>query len=106
MYICLSVFSFLDNNLSKYQWIFTILGMCIDIGEIWFRIAMGKFCQFLTVICPHTIVAGYYCFTFLLNTGFLDTYEARKLFGRMTAGFFLWNGLSYIGSFCSDKNLR
>ena len=28
------VFSFLDYNLSKYQWIFTKLGMCIDIVEI------------------------------------------------------------------------
>ena len=29
-----SVFSFLDNSLSKYQWIFTKLCMCIDIGEL------------------------------------------------------------------------
>ena len=31
-----SVFSFQDDNLSKYQWIFTKLGMCIDILEIGF----------------------------------------------------------------------
>ena len=37
-------FSFPDDNLSKHQWIFTKLGMCIDIVEIWF----GIFCQFLT----------------------------------------------------------
>ena len=35
----LSVFSFSDDNLSKYQWIFTKLGMFIDIVEIWFGIA-------------------------------------------------------------------
>ena len=34
-----SDFSFLDNNLSKYQWIFTKLDMCIDIVEICFGIA-------------------------------------------------------------------
>ena len=36
--ICLphSVVSFPDNNLSKYQRIFTKLGMCIDSVEIWF----------------------------------------------------------------------
>ena len=33
------IFSFLDDNLSKHQWIFTKLGMCIDIVEIWFEIA-------------------------------------------------------------------
>ena len=28
------MFSFLDNNLSKYQWIFTKLGMFFDIVEV------------------------------------------------------------------------
>ena len=28
------IFSFPDDNLSKYQWIFIKLGMGIDIGEI------------------------------------------------------------------------
>ena len=36
-----SLFSFLDDNFSKYQWIFTKLGMCIDIVEICFGIANG-----------------------------------------------------------------
>ena len=35
-------FSFLDDNLSKHQQIFTKLGMCIDIVEIWFGIANGQ----------------------------------------------------------------
>ena len=35
----MSIFSLLDNNLSKYQWIFTKVGMCIDIMGIWFQIA-------------------------------------------------------------------
>ena len=29
---------FPDDNLSKLQWIFTKLGVCIDIVEIWFGI--------------------------------------------------------------------
>ena len=41
-------FTFPDDNLSKHQWIFTNLDMCIDIVEIWFGIANGKFRQFLT----------------------------------------------------------
>ena len=36
------IFSFPDDNLSKRQWIFTKLGMCIDIVEIWFGIASGQ----------------------------------------------------------------
>ena len=35
-------FSFPDDNLSKHQWVFTKLGMCIDIVEIWFGIANGQ----------------------------------------------------------------
>ena len=37
-----SVISFPDDNLSKYQWIFTKLSMSIDIVEIWFGIANGQ----------------------------------------------------------------
>ena len=33
---------FLDDNLSKHQWIFTKLGMCIDIVAFWFGFANGK----------------------------------------------------------------
>ena len=41
-------FLFPDDNLSKYQWLFTKLGMCIDIVDVWFGIAMGKFRQIFT----------------------------------------------------------
>ena len=33
------IFVFPDENLLVNEWIFTKLGMCIDIVEIWFRIA-------------------------------------------------------------------
>ena len=33
---------FLDDSLNKHQWIFTKLGMCIDIVAIWFGIANGQ----------------------------------------------------------------
>ena len=47
--------SFPDGNLSKDQWIFTKLGMCIDIMEIWFGIANGQISSMLENdrgICP------------------------------------------------------
>ena len=65
--ICPSVrpsvrFSFPDDNLSKHQWIFTKLGMCIDIMEVWFGIANGQISSiFDGVICPrhaHIFVSG------------------------------------------------
>ena len=46
------IFTFVDDNLSKHQWIFTKLGMCIDIVEILFRIANGQILSnFDGVIC-------------------------------------------------------
>ena len=56
------IFSFPDDNLSKHQWIFTKLGMCIDIVEIWFGIANSQILSmFDGVICPrhiHIFVSG------------------------------------------------
>ena len=56
------IFSFPDDNLSKHQWIFIKLGMCIDIVEIWFGIANGQISSiFDRVLCPrhaHIFVPG------------------------------------------------
>ena len=52
----MSVFLFLDDNFSKYQWIFTKLGMCIDIVDICFWIANGRISSiFDSVICQQYI---------------------------------------------------
>ena len=46
------IFSFPDDNLSKYQWILTKLGTCIDIKEVWFGIASGQISSiFDRIIC-------------------------------------------------------
>ena len=39
----MSIFSFPLDNFIKCQSIFTKLGMCIDIVEVWFQIANGQF---------------------------------------------------------------
>ena len=45
--------SFTDDNLNKYQWLFTKLGVCIEIVAIWFEIAKGQISSvFDRVICP------------------------------------------------------
>ena len=54
------IFSFPDDNLSKHQWIFTKLGMCIDIVEIWFRIANGQISFNFDSYLPET--RPYFCF--------------------------------------------
>ena len=55
-------FTFPGDNLSKQQWIFTKLGTCIDIVEIWFVIANWQISSnFNAVICPrhaHIFVSG------------------------------------------------
>ena len=63
-----SVFSFLDDNLSEHQWIFTKLGMCIDIVEIWFGIAYQQISSNFTELSARdTIMAGYYSLTLLFG---------------------------------------
>ena len=50
-------FSFPDDNLSKHQWIFTKLGMYIDIVAVWFGIANGQISsKFYRVICPRLLI--------------------------------------------------
>ena len=50
-----SVFSFPDDSLSKCQWIFTKLDVCIDIVEIWFVMVNGQISSiFDKVTCPPT----------------------------------------------------
>ena len=49
--VCLSIFRF-QMIMSKHPWIFTKLGTCIDIVEIWFGIANGQFfVKILMVTC-------------------------------------------------------
>ena len=50
----MSIFSFLDNNFSKYQWIFTKLGMCIYIVDICFGIANRQILSVFDSYLPAT----------------------------------------------------
>ena len=64
----MSIFSFPDNNLSKYQGILTKLGTCIDINEIWFGIANAQIPSiFDRVICPQHDNGRVLSFYVLLN---------------------------------------
>ena len=47
---------FPDDNLSKYQSIFTKFGMCVDIMEICFRIANGQIYQGLTELSARFMI--------------------------------------------------
>ena len=61
-----SKFSFPDYNLSK--WIFTKLGMCIDIVEIWLGIANEQILvNFWQLSARDGIMAGYHSFMFLFK---------------------------------------
>ena len=67
MSVCLSVrlSVFCFRMMSKYQWIFTKLGMFIDIVEIWFGIANGQILSILTELSARdSIMVRYYSLTF------------------------------------------
>ena len=66
------IFLFLDDNLSKHQWIFTKLDMCIDIVEIWFGIANEQISsKFDGVICQrHTNIFVFRMITWVNVKGF------------------------------------
>ena len=77
------VFSFPDDNLSKYQWIFTKLDVCIEIVEIWFGIADGHFSSIFLQSCLLTI-HPYFTFrtiTWVNLNGFLP---------HLICAFILW----------------
>ena len=49
-----SVFLFSDDNMSKYQSVYTKLDIALILWLSGLVLQMGKFCQLLTVIClPH-----------------------------------------------------
>ena len=52
----MSVFLFVDDYLSKYQWIFMKLGVCIDIVEVWFGIDNGKISSIFQLFAHDTAV--------------------------------------------------
>ena len=57
----LSVVTFPDDNLSKCQWIFTKLAMCIDILEIWFVIADVQISSIFDSFLPVLLVCLIFC---------------------------------------------
>ena len=56
LYVCPSVYTYFHFRTitSKCQWIFTKLGMCIDIVEIWFGIAYGQISSIFDSYLPAT----------------------------------------------------
>ena len=63
---------FPDDNFNKHLWIFTKLGVYIDIVEVWLGIANG---QISSIFIPcHTIVAGYYGFTLVVRDSVRPSY--------------------------------
>ena len=50
-----SIFLFPDDGLSECQWVFTKLGMCIDIVRIWFGIANGQISSIFDSYLPQHI---------------------------------------------------
>ena len=59
-YICLFVFLFPDNTLSKCHWIFIKHGVCIDIVQVWFGIINRQISSILTELSAHDMSLFYF----------------------------------------------
>ena len=89
------IFSFPDDNLSKCHGIFTKLGTCIDIKEIWFGIANGHISSNIDgVICPghnNRGVLSFYvfiCFEIVVfYICYFCTYRIRPNYRTVRLGF-------------------
>ena len=60
----LTIFSFPDVNLSKYQGILTKLCTCTDIKEIWFGIATGQISSIICLRHDNGGVLSFYVFIY------------------------------------------
>ena len=86
------IFLFQDDNLNKDQGILTKLGTCIDMKEIWFRIANGQISSmFDRVICPRhdwrgIIVYCFYLLRFLIVRYLNHSGKKKMCYWLMTMG--------------------
>ena len=65
-----------DDNLRKYQWVFTKLGMYIDIVGIWIAIANGQISSiFDRVICPSHDSGGVFFHDFISSVFLLYVFH-------------------------------
>ena len=63
------LFFFSDNNLIKYQWNITKLGICIDLWTSGLDLQLGIFRQFSIVIYPWQIIGGVLSFHVFILKG-------------------------------------
>ena len=83
-------FLFPDDNLSKHQWIFTKLGMCIDIVEIWFGIANGQILsKFYGAICPRSPYFRFRMITWVNINGFSPNLVCALILWRSGFGLLM-----------------
>ena len=91
-----SVFWFVDNNFSKYHWIFTKFGtcMCIDIMKIWFQIANQQILSTFDRVCGWSGVVKVSCILrhrgIQLILAYSWTKPAILVAGKGIGGMFLY----------------
>ena len=89
-----SLFSFLDDNFSKYQWVLTKFGVCINIVEIWFGIDDGQISSFFDSYLPATSPYFHFWMKTLVNVSrFSPNLVCALILLRSALGFL-------IGKFC------
>ena len=82
-----SIVSFPEDNLSKCQWIFTKLNVCIDIVEILFGIANGQISSIFDSYLPATRPYFHFRMIALVNIkGFLSNFVCALILRRSGLG--------------------
>ena len=70
--------------MSKYQWIFTKLGMCIDIVEIWFGIAKGQISSIFDSLSYLPRTHPYFGFRTITLS------NSQQIFTKLICALILW----------------
>ena len=96
-----SIFWFSDDHLSKCQWIFTKLGVCIDIVEIWFGIVNGQISSiFDRVICPRQICFHFRMITLVNINGFSPNLVFALILWRSVLGLLIGKFRQFLTVIC------
>ena len=94
-----SIFSFLDDNLSKFLQIFTKLNVCIDIVEIWFEIVNWQISSiFDRVISPRQVrIFHFYMITLVNINGFSSNVVCALILWRSGLGLHMSKFRQFFG---------
>ena len=99
-----SIFSFLDNNLSKCQWFSQNLVCAVILWRPGLGLLMGKFCQFLSELSSRPGVLSFHVSIMYLNVCFRYSGNVRHIkIEKNSEGMFFMSDTRYFHSLPVSK---